>query len=325
MILKQSIHLSIAYVKTLWNKAINQLSKMILVTVMELSKTTVLLILLSLCFFMFSWWTLASVPPGFGDKNTKVFGSSSEELLGGVVDSAHAASVDDAASDDEFIEAATALVNAIANYKPNTAKERFESVLPDLVEPARGNFQREVLGSQLKEILSSSTGQLFKLIDSYTEIERHLDRNQATVHLVGKRTLLKKRRPVKRDWLSYKVSLHSKFDVRREERRIVVTGVWVRTADNPEQFGKPDNRNAAAQAYDDLFTSLEQESSRLREVVASKESPRDARAFLTKLDRLDRKMKSCRTIFKRTSPRTPKACYHEIQRGLSEIGMQISR
>jgi len=87
--------------------------------------------------------------------------------------------------DTEFIDVATNFVNLVASYQYSVAERQFEKAREMLIEPALSQFQKDMLGSELKTIRQINRSQYFFADPTKTLLERS-DRN-ITVTLRGDR------------------------------------------------------------------------------------------------------------------------------------------
>lgn len=86
---------------------------------------------------------------------------------------------------EQFIEAATSLINLIATYQPAVARRQFDRARSMLKEPLLSRFDSEMVGLELRAIEGSFRTQIFFVDPSRTKVERR--RGEVVVTLIGER------------------------------------------------------------------------------------------------------------------------------------------
>ena len=89
--------------------------------------------------------------------------------------------------DSEFVDVATNFVNLIATYQSNVAKKQFYKASEMLKEPLLTRFKKEMLGTELQAIQTTSRTQIFFIDPLRTEVLRE-NKRFTTVKLTGERT-----------------------------------------------------------------------------------------------------------------------------------------
>lgn len=143
--------------------------------------------------------------------------------------------------DSEFINVATVVVNNIATYQPNTAKEQFSYVRKYLWEPALTEFEASVIGQDgksgdLKVIEETRRSQLFIIQPQLTRVERFPSRDKIVVRLVGSRTKLISKELLPADNLAYYIDMTTIPRSNHNDFGIVVTNIRIKKFDEPVEL-----------------------------------------------------------------------------------------
>lgn len=91
----------------------------------------------------------------------------------------------DEINDVEFQEAATSFINLIASYQPANARRQFSKAREVLGEPLLTQFDKEMMGSELKNIENTKRTQLYFVDPSRTELKR--EQGLIFINMVGDR------------------------------------------------------------------------------------------------------------------------------------------
>ncbi len=91
---------------------------------------------------------------------------------------------------EKFIESATDIVNLIATYTSGNARTQFRKAKEMLLEPLLSRFEIEMLGSEIKQIESTSRSQVFFADPSKIFIERAPSGREVSVQIYGERLKL---------------------------------------------------------------------------------------------------------------------------------------
>ena len=101
--------------------------------------------------------------------------------------------------DAEFIAVATEVVNLVSTYQPTIAKEQFVTTQKYLWEPALTEFEKTMLGDELRAIQETGRSQLFFVDEDLIKVERSPEHEEITVRVPGRRLKLIGNRPVAED------------------------------------------------------------------------------------------------------------------------------
>ena len=145
--------------------------------------------------------------------------------------------------DSEFINAATTVINLIANYQPAIARRQFKTARKYLWEPALTQFEEVMMGSELSSIERTKRSQLFFINPRLIRVERAPQFDAVVVRVQGLRQRLIGNRPIAVQEMQYLVKMTTIPRNVHNEHGIVITDIRLRLISEREA-GKEDEKEA---------------------------------------------------------------------------------
>ena len=127
--------------------------------------------------------------------------------------------------DSAFIDVGTEVVNLIASFQPKVARKQFGGARKYLWEPALSEFERLMLGEEIRAIEETGRSQLFFIDQKRIQIERYPNEQKIIVHLPGERRKLIGQKLLPTDYLEYVITMTTIPRHQFNEYGIVVVGI----------------------------------------------------------------------------------------------------
>lgn len=143
--------------------------------------------------------------------------------------------------DSQFINVGTEVVNLISTYQPAIARRQFKTARKYLWEPALSEFEKSMLGTELRAIEETKRSQMFFINPQLINVERYHNLDTVVVRVPGVRQKLIGDKPLQPDEMVYYVKMTTIPRNVHNEYGIVITDIHLRHAN--EQIIKKEDKN----------------------------------------------------------------------------------
>lgn len=133
--------------------------------------------------------------------------------------------------DSQFINVGTEVVNLISTYQPAIARRQFKTARKYLWEPALSEFEKSMLGTELRAIEETKRSQMFFINPQLVNVQRYPDIDSVVVRVPGVRQKLIGDKPLQPDEMVYYVKMTTIPRNVHNEYGIVITDIHLRHAD----------------------------------------------------------------------------------------------
>ena len=145
--------------------------------------------------------------------------------------------------DNQFINAATEVVNLISTYQPHVARAQFKTARKFLWEPALTEFEETMMTQEIRSIEDTRRSQIFFVNPRLIKLERFPEEDLVIARIPGIRQKLIGNSPMPSDEIVYYVKMTTIPRNAHNKYGIVVIDIRLRKAKGLE-LRKEDKRNA---------------------------------------------------------------------------------
>lgn len=145
--------------------------------------------------------------------------------------------------DSHFISTAVKVVNLIATYQPHIADKQFTTARKYLWEPALTEFEKTMIGDELRAIQETKRSQMFFVNPRLIRVDRYPEHDKVVVRVPGIRQKLIGNQPLPADEMVYYVKMTTIPRNVHNEYGIVVIDLKLRNNVTQEQLIGEDKRD----------------------------------------------------------------------------------